>query len=437
VRAYFAEYAWGNASLGDLLAKLEQASGKDLSDWSKAWLETAGPNTLSAEVELDEDGRYTAFTVLQRSPEEHPHLRPHHVAVGLYSRVDGALVRSHRAEVELTAARTPVPAMVGQAQPDLLLLNDDDLTFALIEFDERSLATLSESIGDFADSLPRALSWSAVMNMTLQARLSVPAFVRMLSRGMAKESSVSVLQFLHSVAAQALRNLAEPALIPQLKAELADAATRLLREAEPGGDHQLAWAQLLAWTATEPAQLDLVAALLSGAETVDGLTVDTDLRWSLLRRLAATGRAGDAEIDAELQLDATDLGRNHALGARSGIPDAAHKADAWRLLTETELGPEGVYAVAEGFGIGEHAELTRGYAAAYFEVLPQLWAERPEQMRALLAERLFPQSAASSELIAQVDAFLAAEERDNPLRRVLVEARDLVSRALRSRSLEA
>ena len=436
VRAYFAEYAWGNASLGDLLAKLEQASGKDLSDWSKAWLETAGPNTLAADVELDAKGDYTSFTVVQRASDEHPHLRPHRVAIGLYNSVYGSLVRTHRVEVDTTGARTVVPELVGVAQPDLVLLNDDDLTFALIEFDDRSLATLAESIGDFAESLPRALSWSAVMNMTIQARLPVPTFVHMLVGGMAKESSISVLQFLHSVAAQTMRVMPDPEWVPQGKALLAGEALRLLTAAEPGSDRQLAWAQLLAWTATEPEQLDFTAGLLSGDVTVPGLTVDTDLRWSLLKRLAATGRAGDAEIDAELLRDATDQGRNHALGARAAIPDAEHKAEAWRLLTETELGPEGVLFLAEGFGLGEHAELTRGFADAYFEILPRLWTERPEQMRVLLAERIFPFTATSPELLAKVDAFLAAEERDNALRRVLVEARDGASRAIRSRELK-
>jgi aminopeptidase N len=436
VRAYFAEYAWGNASLGDLLAKLEQSSGKNLSDWSKAWLETAGANTLSSAFELDDEGRYTAFTVLQHAPDQHPHLRPHHIAIGLYNRVDGALVRTHRVELDVIGARTEVPALVGQAQPDLVLLNDDDLTFALIEFDDRSLATLTESIGEFTDSLARAVSWSAAMNLTLQARLSVPAFVRMLARGMATEGAISVLQFLHQVAGQALRNFAPPQWIPEGKAELAAAALELLDAAEAGSDLQLAWAQLLAWTASTPEQLDYISGLLSGEVVVQGLTVDTDLRWSLLRRLAATGRAGDAEVDAELSRDSTDQGRNQALGVRAAIPDAAHKAEAWRLLTETELGPEGVYSLADGFGLGEHAELARPYAEKYFEVLPQLWAARPEQMRVLLAERIFPYSSASPALLERVDEFLAAEQRDVAMRRVLVEARDTVTRQLRSRSLE-
>ena len=437
VRAYFAEYAWSNASLGDLLAKLEEASGKDLSDWSKAWLETAGPNTLKAEFDLDDEGRYSSFAVVQSAPEEHPHLRPHHLAVGLYNRVDGQLVRTRQVQLDTVEARTAVDELVGETQPDLVLLNDDDLTFALIEFDERSLATLTESIGDFAESLPRALSWSAVMNMTLQARLSVPTFVQMLVRGMDKESSVSVLQYLHMIAAQALRTFATRDWIKTGKAELAEAATDLLRAAESGGDLQLAWAQLLSWTATTPQQLDFVEGLLAGEVEVPGLTVDTDLRWAMLKRLAATGRAEDLEIDAELARDATDQGRNHALEARAAIPDVAHKAEAWRLLTETELGPEGVYGLSDGFGTGEHGELTEGYADAYFEVLPRLWVERPEQMRALLAQRLFPHTAASPRLLEQVDAFLAAEPRDSALTRILVEQRDVAARGLASRALPA
>jgi aminopeptidase N len=437
LRAYFHEYAWGNASLGDLLAKLEEASGKNLADWSKAWLETAGPNTLSAEFELDDAGAFRSFHVVQTAPEAHPHLRPHRLAVGLYERRDGSLVRTRQVEVEVTGARTEVPQLAGVAQPDLVLLNDDDHTFALIEFDQRSLATLEESIGDFAESLPRALSWSAAISMMFQARLAVSAYVRMLARGMAKESSVSVLEFLHLQAANALRRFAAPERIAAGKAELAGSALRLLRAAEPGSDFQLAWAQLLAWSAADEEQRTFISGLLSGAESVPGLEVDTELRWMLVRRLAALGEIGDAEIDAELRRDATDQGRNHALSARAAIPDAAHKAEAWHLLTGEELGPDAVRAVSGGFGIGEHAELLAPYAERYFEVLPQLWEQRPEQMRALLAEVMFPYAAASPELLDRIEAFTAGYECDSSLMRILVEARDVVERILASRALEA
>jgi aminopeptidase N len=438
IRAYFAEHGWANATLADLLRALEASSGLSLGDWSKDWLQTAGPNTLRSDFQADGDGRFTRFAVLQEAPAEHPTLRPHHIAIGLYNLVGDDLVRTDRVEVEVTGARTEVPALAGKPRPDLVLLNDDDLGYALVRFDERSLATLSRAIGQFTDSLARTVCWSAVLDMVAEAELSVPAFVAILVGGMGKEPTVSVLQTLHMTAARLMAVTADPAWLPAGKEKLASAALPLLIAADPGSDHQLAWMQLLAWTAITPEQLDLLAGLLDGTIEIAGLAVDTELRWSLLRRLAATGRAGDAEIDAELERDPTDAGRRHAVASRAAIPDEEHKDAAWRLLAESEeLGHEGIIAVAASFGHPEHAALLAPYAQAYFQVLPDLWSSRGDHIKRVLADGLFPYSAASAELVTAIDEFLAAEDRDPALVRILVEHRDVVERALRSRELPA
>ena len=155
LRAYFDSHAWGNATLADLLDALEQASGRQLQDWSKAWLETAGVNTLRPHYATAADGAFTEFAVLQsaaasggsrgsspststagvpgRSPfdqHSHPVLRPHRIAIGLYEQAEGKLHRRQRIEVEVTGERTEVPALIGAARPDLVLVNDDDLTYA-------------------------------------------------------------------------------------------------------------------------------------------------------------------------------------------------------------------------------------------------------------------------------------------------------------------
>jgi len=452
IRAYFAEYGWANATVSDLLRALETSSGLSLGDWAKAWLQTAGPNTLRSEFTVGADGTFTDFAVLQEAPEEYPTLRPHHIAIGLYNRSGagkdglagrggagepaGSLVRTHRVEADVTGARTDVPELSGVAQPDLILLNDDDLTYAIVRFDDRSLATLIDSAGGFADSLARTVSWSAVLDMVQQAELPVPAFVKILVGGMGAEPVVSVLQILHLTASRLMAVNADPAWLPEGKAQLATAALDLLRSAEPGSDHQLAWAQLLGWTAVTPEQLDFVAGVLDGTEVVPGLAVDTELRWALLRRLAATRRAADAEIDAELAADATDAGRRHAAASRASIPDAEHKDAAWRLLTQSvELGHEGVAAVASGFGEPEHAALLTPYIDAYFATLPEIWGNRGDHIKRVLADALFPYWAASPELLRQVDDFLAEEQRDPALVRVLIERRDIVERVLRSRAL--
>jgi aminopeptidase N len=274
--------------------------------------------------------------------------------------------------------------------------------------------------------------------MVQRAELSVPAFVQILVGGMGKEPAVSVLQILHMTAARLMAVTADPRWLPTGKAQLATAALELLHAADPGSDHQLAWMQLLGWTAVTPEQLDFLAGLLAGRTEVPGLAVDTELRWALLRRLAAMGWAGDADIDAELARDPTDAGRRHAAAARAAIPDPEHKAEAWRLMAETEeLGHEGVMAVAAGFGQPEHADLLGPYADAYFEVLPPIWQTRGDHLKRLLSDGLFPYWAASLDLLSRVDEFLAAEDRDPSMIRVLVERRDVVDRALRSRALPA
>ena len=436
ITAYFARHGWGNATLADWLAAIAESSGENLNDWAKAWLETAGPSTLRPELELDANGAFTSFAVLQEAPPEHPTLRPHRIAIGLYQRdVAGVLLRTSQVQADIAGPRTEVPALFGAAQPDLILLNDDDLTYAIVRFDERSLRTLADSIGELTDPLARAVCWTAVLDMVRKAELPVPAFVAMVADAMATEPSVAALQVLLDNCRQVLRTLADPAWVGEGFRQLAETAAGLLTAADPGSDEQLAWAELLGWTATTPAQLDQIAGLLDGATRPADLVVGSELRWELLERLAVTGRIGDAEIDAEAAADPTDAGRRLAAACRAAIPDAEHKAAAWELLAgSAEIPVDLLRSVAAAFHQPEQASLLAPYVARYFEVLPRIWSESGGHLRVARAAALFPATQASPELLARIDAFLA-EPREPGLARVLVERRDQVQRALQSRAL--
>jgi len=438
IRAYLAGHAWANADLADLLAALESSAGASLADWSRAWLQTCGPNTLQAEFELDGAGAFRSFNVAQRAASDsYPTLRPHRIAIGLYTDDGAGLARTHRVLADIAGPRTPVPELAGLPAPDLVIVNDDDLTYALLRFDERSIAALTTSIGTLADPLARAVCWCSVIDMVRQAELPVPAFAAMVTGALAAEPSVAALQTLLDALETTMEQLADPAWLPEGRRLLAEAGARLLAQAEPGSDHQLAWAQLLCWTATSPGQLDLLAGLLDGTAAVAGLAVDSGMRWSLLRRLAAAGRVSAADLDAEVARDATDSGRRHAAACRAALPDAGQKAAAWRLLTESDLPVTSVIEIAAGFHQPEQAALLAPYVQRYFEVLPGLWATRGGHQRVRLGEALFPRTASSPDLLARIDAFLSAGPRDPGLVRILAERRDLVVRALRSRALGA
>jgi aminopeptidase N len=435
LRAYITQHAYANARLPDLIAAVAASSGKDLAAWSKAWLQTAGPNTLRCQFRTDASGAFTEFAIVQDAPARHPILRPHRIAVGLYQRSGGALTRTRRVAADVTGARTDVPELAGLVQPDLILLNDDDTGYVIVRFDPRSLRTVTESIGELADSPARAVCWNTAIDMVRHAELPVPAFIAMLASGIHREPSASVLQALLTQAEQILTQLADPQQAAEGKLQLASVAGQLLRSAQPASDRQLAWAQLLSWTATSTGQLDLIAGLLDGSTAVPGLSVNTELRWSLLQRLAATGRAGDASIDAELARDPTDAGRRDAAACRAAVPDAQHKEAAWELLTSGRLGPESLTVVARGFTQPEQADLLIPYARRYLTELAKIWVTRSGHLRVRLSELLFPCPAASPELLTQIDDFLTTTPRDPALTRVLTERRDTVQRALRSRAL--
>ena len=440
IRAYFAEHAWGNATLAQFLHTLETASGKDLGGWARAWLQTAGPNTLRPRFETDEAGLFTSFEVLQEASADYPTLRPHHIAIGLYERQGDALVRVLRTEVDVDGAVTRIPDLVGQSQPDLVLLNDDDLGYTLVRFDERSQATLAESIGRFQDSLPRSVCMTASAIMTEQGEMPVPTFVRLVAEAMATEASVPVVQNLHqSAVVSDFLFLADPAWVPEGRDYLAGQAERLLRAAEPGSDHQLAWAQLLTRTAVADPHLDLLEGLLDGSEAIEGLAVDTELRWGVLRRLAATGRVGDEWIDAEVALDPSEAGIRHAHGCRASIPDAAHKAAAWELLTgEVSPDVQTIIEVALAFRQPDQPELIAPYSERFFQILPQLWDRRGGFARTVSVTLMFPTVDAGPQLLARADAFLAEHGDGDPgLIRAAVEGRDSIARAITSRALVA
>ncbi|MFG2886939.1 aminopeptidase N [Streptomyces sp. NPDC048297] len=439
-RRYFKRNAYGNTRLGDLLSVLGETSGRDMTVWARSWLQTAGVNSLTPQVLLDAGSRVAELAVVQEAPESHPEERPHRIAVGLYRRTpEGALERYARVETDVEGPRTVVAELAGAEAPDLVLVNDDDLTYCKIRFDETSLATLRERLGALTDPLARALCWSALWNMTRDALLPAREFVDLVLRFAGRESDIGVLQMLHAWANSALVHYAAPGWRAAGEELLAEGALRELRAAEPASEHQLAWARFFAAVASGASDLALLKGLLDGDESVEGLEVDQELRWAFLEPLAAHGVADEQALVAELARDDTASGKRHQVRCLAARPSAAVKAQAWAQVVESDaLSNALVEATIAGFDQPSQRDLTAPYAEKYFAAIERVWRERSIQIGMDVVRGLFPGFQDRRETLDATDTWLRAHADAAPaLRRLVLESRDDLARSLRAQACDA
>ena len=437
-RLYFDRHEWGNAELADFLAALVETSGRgELSSWKDEWLTTTGVNTLALEYEVA-DGRIQSPMVVQTAPDDHPTLRSHRVAIGVYDWEDDALVRIRRVEVDVTGTESPVEKLEGEPAGAFVLVNDDDLTFAKVELDDRSLAVLTDHLAAVAEPLPRTLVWSSAWDMVRDGVMPASQFVDLVIRNVASESEIGVLQRMLLRANGAAERYAATAHRDELLDRLAEAAHVELERAEPGSDPQLAWVRQYANVGRRLDHRERVRGLLDGAWSVPGLEVDTDLRWHLVVSLARAGSDADALIADELERDPTDMGRRHAESAWAARPTRAAKREAWdKLLEDTDLSLAIGRSIWGGFSQLSQPDVIGAMVDDWFAALDRVWEERSLDWAIEFSAGTFPHAAASDELLERVDALLAREDLDVPLRRTLLEERDTLRRTLRARARDA
>jgi len=438
LRNYFAKNAFGNTELADLLLALEPPSGRDLSHWSDEWLGTAGVNTLSAAFELDANGAFHTFRVDQTATPKWPTLRSHRIAIGLYSLTKGGLVRTARTEVDIAGPSTPIPELDGRLQPDLLLINDDDLSYAKVRLDRRSLQTVVDHIDKVRSALTRALLWSATWDMCRDAELRAADYADLVLRGLDTEPDLTAVRNILIQAQSAANSYTPPAIRPQLLARWQSGVEELLGRSAAGSDHQLALARSFAAAVEDDSAADRLHGWLCGNGVPEGLAIDPELRWTIVINLARLGRLRDDDITAELEQDQTITGAQQAAAARAARPTAAAKATAWRLAVEEDSTPNGTQsAICLGFWQRGQDHLLAPYTRRYFEAAEAIsaasgiWATRGTSMRNNVLRHLFPWPVDKQPLLTELDAWLHRTELTASVRRIVEERRDDLVRALR------
>ena len=442
LKAYFDKHAWKNTELSDLLTELSISSGRDLDSWTKLWLQSSGATLLRPVIKTDANNVITSAIINQEPPSAPPGLppvlRPHRLAVGTYEKQGNKLVRTNRFEIDVEGATTEVKELIGLKRPALILVNDDDLTYAKIRLDDVSLDTATKEIASIDSSLSRALIWGAVWDMVRDGEVGTGKYLDLVLSGLAAETDIGLVQQVLMQCRSAIDVYADRKNRISYNTKFADGIQDLLAKAENGSDRQLALVRTFSAVATTDTQINRVAEILDGKEKVTGLNIDTDLRWTLLRRLVVTGKRGLAAIEEELKRDDTAMGREHAAGARAAIPTLEAKEIAWTLVTTNDSLPNSeIHASLGGLSYIDHAEIMKNFIDKYFASVEKLWNSRTHEIGQSLVTGLFPSSNITQEVIEKSDKFLNEnKELAVGARRIIIEQRDSLARALRAQEVD-
>lgn len=432
VRAYFGRYAWGSTTLADLLAELERTSGRDLSTWSRLWLQQSGVSRLAPE--LVASGPTIEQLALIHSRPDDADLPPHRLAVAGYDLVDGALRRTWRTEMDVVSPRTLVPEAAGRPRPTVLLLNDDDLAYTKVRLDLTSMRAAMTYRHTFDDPLTRALVWGVWWDTTRDGEVPPTTFVSSVADQVALERDSSQVLLMFRQVTTALTQWVPPERRPAAGGALVARLLELVDDTQIDADVRHQCLRTVCRHARRANVLDWLTALLAGDVRIPGITLDADLRWEVLTALVATGRADENDIADEQLRDPSATGVRAAALARAAVPTVSAKSRAWRSVVDTGVLTNAQQAATiEGFTRTWDTELLVSYVPRYFAALEEVWATRSSEPAQAIVEGLFPLGLVGSPLVdvlSAADTWLAEHADASPaLRRIVVEGSDTARRA--------
>ena len=438
LQKYFAKHAWGNTTLNDLLVELEASSGRKLDTWVHTWLQTAGVNTLRPQLEIDGD-TYTSVVISQETPlvpAGSKELRPHRLAVGLYDISGDSLNLRKSVELDVVGASTVVTELAGEKVADLLLINDRDLSYAKLRFDDRSIATLKKYLGRLNDPLARALSWAAIWDMHRDAQISSADFIEIALSGLAGENDDAIVNIVIGQLGTSVEGYASDANRDKYRERLAAGFWNLMQSSAPASDLQLLYSRAFAANAHTPEQIKNVRGILNGE--IKGLKVDTDRRWDFLIALTERGATTQAELDAELATDNTTSGNLLFETAKAATPNAEAKAYAFNTVMHQDAQTSVRSALVAGFQRPIQRHLLTPFVDLYFENLLSEWESKSYEGAAKFVTGMYPSWIISQSTLDKTNAWLNGVGKDAPavLRKLVKESQDGVIRALKVQALD-
>jgi aminopeptidase N len=432
INTHLARHKFANATLDDFIDSLAHHTARDMHAWAASWLRTTGVDTFTPTLTGDND----AWTL----DIQHAGKRPHRLCIGLYDRDladPGRLVPRARRECDFPA-HSGLTSLTGEgARPALVLLNDQDLSYAKVRLDPDSWDTALRNLSGLPEPLARAVVWNAARDMVRDGELAPAAYLDAARTHLLHESELAIVQGVLAFAARQVtgRYLADGARAAGL-ATLTDLSRDLLRRTEDGENPGLRLTAVRHFIAAA-AHPDIIGAWLDDGTVPGGPGLDPELRWQILARLAVLGAVDEAAIAAELDRDPSATGQEGAARCRAALPDPEAKHRAWQSLFATadraDLSNYLFTATAEGFWQPEQHEVVREYVPRYYTEAVALAARRGPAIAEAAARYAFPVYAIDTESLRLGEACLREAGLTPALRRGLADQLDDLARALRVR----
>jgi aminopeptidase N len=360
VNAHLTRHRFANATLEDLLSALDAASPRDVLGWAEVWLRQVGHDTIRV-------SRTDGVPVLTRDG-----VRPHRFTVAAYS---SSLEPIGSRLVDLADEPLELPEWAGL----VVVPNSHGETFARIELDPFSYDTVTRALAALPDPLVRAVLWAMMLDQVPPA-----SHLELLVQQLPRESSPTLVSAaLDRTLNDLVRRVLSPSDVP---AALEAIAAACALEGEPDEQRAFALARGLVWSTTDTA---LLQRWIDAGATDQGLLLDPELRWDVVRRLAELGGFQAPQIEAERLRDGTAAGDLGAVTALAARPTAEAKSAAWAAMTEdADVSVRRFRALAAGLWSLSQRELVAPYVAAYVAVAPSL-ARRGSAFAAAVG-RAFP-----------------------------------------------
>ena len=369
-RRYFDKHRFAATSLADLLEALEAASHQELGSWKSAWLETSGPSTLSASWRTDSVGAIFDFTLHQGAEACGGVLRPHRVTVSTWRAASGALERTHVFDVRIDGESAPIdPDGVlalpgGAAFVDLVVINDDDLTYAISRLDERSTDVALAYVGTIDAPITRAVVWASLWNAVRDGLLDPRRFIVAVLNAVPAETEPAIRDRLLLFVSEALSSFLPGAARAEAHDQVLATTIRLAKDADDAD----------AWRAYTRAFIAEFAARggdeYEAAVRAFAASDNPDIAWRARRALAARGLVDEETILAWRDADGSGEAARMSVEALASIPDEAARARAWESVWSDALSNDYLNATLAGLqsstwegerGIGEAVARMRGY----------------------------------------------------------------------------